>query len=58
MYLKATLHCKSVDDYYVFAISILIKHIRLNERLCDGDFTDLKSLNKKLGDQRRIYGRV
>lgn len=35
------------------AITILITHIRLNERLCDGDFADLKSLNKKLGDQKK-----
>lgn len=47
-----------MDDYYVFAINILIKHFRLNEKLCDAYFTDLKSLNKKLGDQGRICGRV
>lgn len=31
-----------MDDYYVFAINILIKHLRLNEKLCDAYFTDPK----------------
>lgn len=31
-----------MNDYYVFAINILIKHLRLNEKLCDAYFTDPK----------------
>lgn len=56
-----TLHSKSTDDYYVLVISILVKHISLNERLCSLGwliFTDLKGLNKKLGEQGGIDWRV